>query len=110
MMMIYDLSELVTELHGASYSNNHKAFGWAIMFSSTGWVVSGVVAFMARKLLKWDTKTIQYIRYTHRIIAMTFWAIAIYTMYIGMILYLEKFGTYEGYLNWKWFIDFSLAT
>jgi len=41
---------------------------------------------------------------------MTFWAIAIYTMYIGMILYLEKFGTYEGYLNWKWFIDFSLAT
>ena len=58
MILIFDLAEIVIEFDGASYKGDHKIFGWAIVYSSSGWTISGVVAFMARKLLKWDTKTI----------------------------------------------------
>jgi hypothetical protein len=87
MILVIDLAEIVIEFDGTSYKGNHKIFGWAIVYSSSAFTVSGVVAFMARKLLKWDTRTIQYIRYSHRGIAMTIWCVAIYNMYLGMELY-----------------------
>jgi len=108
-MMVFDVSEIVSQ-DGIKFKSGHRNFAWSMIFSTLGWTISGVVAFMARKLLKWDTRTIQYIRYTHRIIALTFWCISIYTMYLGMLLYLEVFATYNSYQRFRWFADFSFAT
>lgn len=109
-LMVYDMTEIIIVSDKHKYSDTHKKFGWSMMFAVSGWTVSGVIAFMARKLLKWDTKTIQYLRYTHRIIAITFWCISMYAMYTGMMLYLTSWATYQTYKDWIWFLDFSFST
>jgi hypothetical protein len=86
--MIWDVCDIIVNDRKAAYSGNHRKWGWVMMFSLSVFTVSGVGAFMARKLLKWDTRTIQYIRYFHRLIAITFWAASLYALWSGMQIFL----------------------
>ena len=57
-MMIFNVLDIVVVMDGASFTESHKFYGLIMLLSTSGWLVSGVVAFLARKLIKWDTKAI----------------------------------------------------
>ena len=66
----------------------HFKFGWILVFILAFFTVTGVAAFMAKKIFKWNSKTIRQVRWVHRLVAYVMWGLSTAAVYSGMDLHI----------------------
>lgn len=76
---------------------NHSILGFIVFASTFFFGFAGVGVFVARKLLKWDTRSIILVRRMHRNSALTVWILGQVANYFGIRNYLEAQASYDSY-------------
>jgi hypothetical protein len=86
----------------------HKRLGWVMTLTFFLLIGFGMASFVAKKVLKWDTKTLKNLKSTHRNIAFVFWTASYFAIYGGMYNFMRNYISYTFYQKWNWLVDASL--
>ena len=82
---MWDIADIVIYDGVIHVAGNHRIPAYIIMFPGLfGFMVTGVAAFVMRKVITWDTRKVIKIRRAHKYIAISVWIISLPVFYLGM--------------------------
>ena len=90
---IYDILDIFIHNHVIYFSLSHRIPAYLMLFPGLFlFMVTGLSAFFGKKVLRWDTKTISYIRKSHRLLAQFIWLVTLPVFYYGIYNYQLAYG------------------
>lgn len=90
---VWDIADLVIYDGIMHLEGNHRVPAYIIIFPGLfGFITTGLGAFICRKLITWDTRTVVKIRRAHRYLALSVWIISLPTFYLGVYNYQLAYG------------------
>jgi len=66
------------------FSVKHFKEGWSVVFILVFFIITGFMAFYAKKIFKWNSKAIRIFRWVHRLVAYAMYGLVIATLFTGM--------------------------
>ena len=85
---IFDITDIFIHDHIIYLTNNHRVPAYFMIFPGLlGFSVTGVASLFAKKLLRWDTRTVILIRQAHKMIAFIYWLISLPVIWLGIYNY-----------------------
>ena len=66
----------------------HEKLGWALVFILSFFTITGIAAFMVKKIFKWNSRAIRLTRWAHRIVSYVMYGLATWTVFSGMDLHI----------------------
>ena len=96
---------------GMTFTVEHEKYGWAVVFILVFFNITGMMAFMAKKIFTWNSKAIRTFRWVHRIVAYVMYVLVNYTLYLGLTFHIDHLDIMDQYgmwitLNWTSMIAF----